>query len=84
VLPLSDQSFGSTINLSNENSYDQQIAVLGNKSYVVWTDETTATGNGEIYFNFIRSTDGGASFSNTPINLSNNTEYSYSQQIAVP
>jgi hypothetical protein len=32
VLPLSDQSFGSTVNLSNENSYDQQIAAVGNES----------------------------------------------------
>src|SRR5829696_8721108 len=79
VLPLSDQSFGSsTINLSNENSYDQQIAAVANKSYVVWTDE--ATGNGDIYFK--RSIDNGASFSNTPINLSNNTGRSEDPQIA--
>jgi hypothetical protein len=80
VLPLSDQSFGSTINLSNENSYDQQIAALGNKSYVVWTDETTG-GNGDIYFK--RSIDSGATFSNTTINLSNNTGSSENPQIAV-
>ena len=79
VLPLSDQSFGSsTINLSNENSYDQEIAAVGNKFYVVWTDE--ATGNGDIYFK--RSIDNGASFSNTPINLSNNTGRSEDPQIA--
>jgi hypothetical protein len=83
VLPLSDQRFSSnssTVNtLSNENSYDQQIAAVGNKSYVVWTDETT--GDGDIYFK--RSIDSGATFSNTTINLSNNTGSSENPQIAV-
>ena len=91
MLPLSDQSFGgngsnrsitsnsnSTVNLSNENSFDQQIAALGNKSYVVWADETT--GNGDIYFK--RSTDGGATFSSTTINLSNNTGSSVNPKIS--
>ena len=93
VLPLSDQSFGgngrtsnrsitsnsnSTVNLSNENSFDQQIAALGNKSYVVWADETT--GNGDIYFK--RSRDGGATFSSTTINLSNNTGSSVNPKIS--
>ena len=68
----------STINLSNENSFDQQIAALGNKSYVVWADETT--GNGDIYFK--RSTDGGATFSSTTINLSNNTGSSVNPKIS--
>ena len=81
VLPLSDQSFSSnnsTVNtLSNENSYDQQIAAVGNKSYVVWAD--FITGSGDIYFK--RSIDGGASFSNTTINLSNTPGRSDSPQI---
>ena len=81
VLPLSDQSFSSnnsTINLSNENSYDQQIAAVGNKSYVVWAD--FITGSGDIYFR--RSIDGGVSFSDT-INLSNDAGRSAEPQIAV-
>jgi hypothetical protein len=48
---------------------------------VVWTGETTATGNGEIYFNFKNATDSGATFSNTTINLSNNTGESSSPEI---
>ena len=69
--------FSDTINLSNEN-LAPQVAVSGSNVYVMWVDETT--GNRDILFK--RITDSGATFSNTPINLSNNTEFSSHPQIA--
>ena len=81
-------SFSNTpIKLSNnagtpvDPQITSQITASGSSInvYVVW-DDKTITGNGEILFK--RSTDGGASFSNTPINLSNNTGMSVEPKIA--
>jgi hypothetical protein len=57
-------SFGETINLSNNPSWSTkpEIAVSGSNVYVVWIDQT------QIFFR--KSTDGGNSFGET-INLSN-------------
>jgi hypothetical protein len=64
-------SFGSTVNLSNNNGdsggISQGIAASGNNVYVVWQDNTP--GSYDILYR--RSTDGGSSFSST-VNLSNN------------
>jgi ethanolamine utilization microcompartment shell protein EutL len=72
-------SFGSTINLSNNegNSFRPAIAASGNNVYVVWNDITT--GNAEILYK--RSTDGGATFGST-INLSNDPRDSVLPAIA--
>ena len=74
-------TFRPSINLSNNTGFSgsPQITTSGNNVYVVWFDLTTE--NEEILFT--RSKDGGASFSDTPINLSNNIGGSYSPQIAV-
>ena len=72
----------TTINLSNSagSSVDPKIAtVSGNNVYVVWSNFITP-GNFDILFK--KSTDGGASFSDTPINLSNNTRSSSTPEIA--
>ena len=77
-----EYTFSDTpINLSNNpgSSDSPQIAVSGNNVYVVWADQTT--GSGDIYFN--RSIDGGATFSDTPINLSNNSGRSVDPKIAI-
>jgi hypothetical protein len=73
-------SFGNIENLSNStgNSTDAQIAVNQNNVYVVWTDNTT--GSGDIYFK--RSVDNGASFGNIE-NLSNDIGSSYEPQIVI-
>ncbi len=72
-------TFGSTINLSNDNgqSSDLRLFSSANNVYVVWSDNTT--GNDDIYFK--KSTDGGATFGGT-INLSNNPGLSKDPQIA--
>jgi hypothetical protein len=73
--------FGRTTdNLSNNGavSAGPAIAVSGNNVYVVWSDNTP--GRGEIFYR--RSIDGGATFSST-INLSNNTGFSDSPDIAI-
>jgi hypothetical protein len=68
--PLSDDD-------GNESS-DPQISSEGNNVYVVWQD--VSPGNFEIFF--IRSTDGGATFSTPPDNLSENTGDSLFPQIS--
>ena len=61
---------GKPINLSNNsgNSVYPKIALYGNTSYVVWEDNST--GNFDILLK--KSTDGGNTFSDKPINLSKN------------
>ncbi|MDF2736592.1 MAG: exported protein of unknown function [Nitrososphaeraceae archaeon] len=54
-----------------------QITASGNNVYTVWEGESS--GNLEIFYS--RSTDGGATFS-SPINLSNNIEFSFNPKIA--
>ena len=70
------------INLSNNSgrSVDPKIAISGNNVYVIWRDNV-APESFDILFK--RSTDNGATFSDTPINLSNNPGSSDSPQIAV-
>ena len=57
-------SFGSTINLSNDDHFSHlpQIAVVGSNVYVVWDDVNVSGGSDESQLFFKRSTDGGASF----------------------
>src|SRR5215204_4375039 len=73
-------SFGNIENLSNDigSSYEPQIVISGNNVYVVWTDNTT--GSGDIYFK--RSVDNGTSFGSTQ-NLGTNPGKSKAAQIAV-
>ena len=63
------QTFGSTINLSNNTGYSQypQISSFGDNVYVVWSDNTP--GNNDI---LMRGNGGGVTFGTT-INISNNT-----------
>src|SRR5215204_1853133 len=63
------QTFGSTINLSNNTGYSEhpQITSSGNNVYVVWSDNTP--GNNDI---LMRGNGGGVTFGST-INISNNT-----------
>ena len=64
-------SFDKTIDLSNNPaslSYEPQITTVGENVYVVWEDDEGNSGNTDIFF--VRSTDGGKSFS-SKINLSN-------------
>ncbi|HLC09887.1 MAG TPA: hypothetical protein VJJ01_02100, partial [Nitrosopumilaceae archaeon] len=74
-------------NLSNspDFSYSQQITAAGENVYVVWQDENS--GNQDIFFT--RSDDNGGTFNGgipgfpgTPINLSNNPDFSNFPQIA--
>ena len=58
-------------------SFDPQIAAIGNNVYVTWGDSTP--GNNDIFF--AASNNNGTSFG-TPINLSNNTGFSFIPQIA--
>jgi hypothetical protein len=62
------------------NSNTPQIAVSGNNVYVVWEDSSDG-GDYDIFFR--RITDGGASFSDQPIPLSDNKVDSRLPQIAV-
>jgi hypothetical protein len=73
-------TFGSTINLSNNTgfSYGAKVALAGSTVYVIWGDNTP--GNDEIFFR--KSTDGGNTFGST-INVSNNTANSLNPQIAL-
>ncbi len=69
----SGASFGDIINLSNDlgDSYNFKVSLSGEYIYIVWQDETLGVnGTADIFFK--RSTDGGATFSDT-VNLSNNT-----------
>jgi hypothetical protein len=74
-------SFGTPINLSNNtgDSFDPQIAAVGNNVYVTWEDDTTPNGNNVIFL--AASNNSGVSFG-TPINLSNNTGNFLAPQIA--
>ena len=67
---MQEPRLGSKIILSNNtgNSEFPQIDTIGNKTLVVWQDNSN--GNNEIYLRV--STDGGNTFGNTT-NLSNNT-----------
>jgi len=71
------QTFGSIINLSNNNStsYSPIIFSHGNNVYVVWTDYTF---NNDIFFR--ASHDKGQTFGST-INVSNNTGTSFTPDI---
>ena len=73
------------INLTNNNedSIYGQIEAFNNNVYVVWQESVTQSlpeHNYDIFF--IKSEDNGKTF-DTPINLSNNTEFSERPQIAV-
>lgn len=74
-------SFSDTENLSNNADFSDlpAVTVLGNDVYVVWEDNVGGL-NREIFYR--RSTDGGASFSDTE-NLSNSPLSSESPAIAV-
>ncbi len=74
------QTFGDVTNLSNNSGFSEppQIAVNGDNVYVVWADNPTF--NREILY--MKSTDGGQTFGNVT-NLSNNTQDSFNQEIAV-
>jgi hypothetical protein len=63
-------SYNGVLNISNNNrtSADPQIDISGNNTYVVWSDDRP--GNADIFFT--KSTDGGNTFSDKPINLSKN------------
>lgn len=76
-------SFDKTIDLSNNPaslSYEPQITTMGENVYVVWEDDEGNSGNTDIFF--VRSTDGGKSFS-SKINLSNDPSGSGSPQLLV-
>jgi hypothetical protein len=73
------------INLSNNNGFSEhpQIAASGNNVYIVWADNSNSSPSAsstsrEILF--VRSTDGGNTFSN-PVSLSEDTRDSYNQEI---
>src|SRR6476646_6224905 len=74
-------SYNGVLNISNNNrtSADPQIDISGNNTYVVWSDESP--GNPDIFFT--KSTDGGNTFSDKPINLSNNSGNSVYPKIAL-
>jgi hypothetical protein len=74
-------SFGSTINIGNNGGMDiSSIAASGNNVYVVWSDATDNPPN-QKQIMYRRSTDGGATFSNT-INFSNSAGLSKFPSIA--
>ena len=77
----SGTSFGTPINLSNNTGVSQlpQIATSDSNVYVTWQDELPAGSNSDIFFAV--SNNNGTSFG-TPINLSNNSGFSSSPQIA--
>jgi hypothetical protein len=70
------KTFADKINVSNDigRSYEPQILVSGNNVYIVWSDETKLTqANTNVLF--VKSTDGGQTFSK-PVNLSQDNAYS--------
>jgi len=72
-------TFGKPSNLTSgvgKDSETPSIAAFGNIVYVVWTD--SSPGNFDIFF--IKSTDGGNTFSK-PLNLSNDPGVSYQPRI---
>jgi hypothetical protein len=62
-------TFGPELTLSDSSgdSTDPQIAVNGSKIYVIWNDVDSTNGDTDILFK--RSTDRGATFSSTAINV---------------
>ena len=74
------QTFGSTINLSNNTgtSFTPDIFSHGNNVYVVWTDTISRVSN-DIFFT--SSIDNGQTFSK-PVNLSNNNGSSTIPQVS--
>jgi hypothetical protein len=74
-------SYNGVLNVSNNNrtSADPQIDISGNNTYVVWSDDSP--GNPDIFFT--KSTDGGNTFSDKPINLSNNSGLSSNPVLSV-
>ena len=74
-------TFGPIINLSNNAGVSARpaIALSGNNVHVVWDDNTS--GNFDILYR--RSTDGGASFTESTKNISANSGSSFSPAIAV-
>ena len=70
--------FENTTNISNNTGFSSspQIESFGNRTFVVWQDNST--GNQEIFLR--KSTNGGIYFENTT-NISNNTGFSSSPQI---
>src|SRR5207247_2009956 len=81
-------TFSNPVNLSKSplTTLRQAIAVLKNNVYVSWDDSSTVAGPakavvpGEVFL--AQSTDGGNAF-DTPINISNNTSFSSTSQMAV-
>jgi len=73
-------NFDPTIDVSNQRgaSIDPQIAVSGNKIYLVW--EHTPGSNGAVFFT--RSTNGGDTFESSK-NIGNNTGMNGFPQVAV-
>jgi S1-C subfamily serine protease len=74
-------TFSNPLNLTSDIKIDSEtpsIDASGNNVYVVWTDNST--GNFDIFF--IKSTDGGNTFSK-PVNLSNDPGVSYFPRIAL-
>ena len=67
-------------NLSENTGFSSQpqISVEGNNVYVVWVD--SSPGNSDIFF--VRSTDGGLTFSEPPENISESTGNSLRPQIS--
>ena len=88
VLLKSSNDFGATfdnnaISLNNYTggwSMDPKIKAIDNKVYASWVEKSPGEKNGEIYFR--QSIDNGKTFGDI-INLSNNTEDSYSHQITL-
>ena len=74
------QTFGPPKNISNNGGISefQEIAILGQNVYVVWSD--TTPGNPDIFIT--SSTDAGQTFG-PPKNISNNEEISVEPEIAV-
>ena len=76
------QTFSTPKKLSNNigYSYNPQLSTAGNNVYVVWQNKVESSSSiPEIFFT--ASNDTGETFS-TPINLSNNTEYSIYPQVS--
>ena len=77
----SGATFSDTINISDDrgSSFNPRMAFSGNNVYVIWQDDTGNTGNTSIFFQ--KSSDGGATFSDT-INLSNDAGFAVNPQIS--
>ncbi|HXN51496.1 MAG TPA: PKD domain-containing protein [Candidatus Acidoferrum sp.] len=78
------QVYSAPKNVSNNSDYSltPQVAVdAAGNIYVVWEDDIPNTSNSNIVFS--RSTDGGASFSTPPKNLSKGSGFRFDPRIAV-